>query len=327
MQKMMSRQCSPSSASKYHLRTVWGYIAGIITGVAYGLNPLFAKPLMQQGISVDTILFYRYGLSVLLLGAVLLFTGHGFRVNLKQLWRLIVLGILFTCSSIFLFYSYNHISSGIATTIVFLYPVLVALIMVFLRVYPTWQVWLSIVLTFVGVAMLGHSDASEGFCMTGFLLAAVSALMYAIFIVIVNRSTHIRTVPSTTLTFYTLLVGLLIFFLMDMGRGESLTDGLFSGAQAADATSGAAMPLWMRWLCLTGLAVFPTIVSTAALAASTRIIGAARASVLGVFEPVTAIFIGTFAFHEPFTGWIAAGIIMTMVAITFMIATNKSSDR
>ena len=287
--------------------TIRGYAAGIVTGISYGLNPLFAKPLMQQGISVELILFWRYLLSVLLLGLVLLPKGR-FRVNGRQSVRLLLIGLLFTLSSLFLFASYNFISSGVATTIVFLYPVFVALIMVMMKVYPSWQVWLSIVLCFLGVLLLCHHDASEGLQLSGLLLAAASALSYAFFIVIVNRSTRLRSLPSNTLTFYTLVVGSVIFLAMMLVKGLS--------------------PFGMEFnlrnlLCLAGLAVFPTIISTSTLAASTRLIGATKASVLGVFEPITAIAVGTLAFGEPFTAWIAAGITITIAAITFMVVSGN----
>ena len=123
---------------------VWGYVAGIVTGVTYGLNPLFAVPLMKQGVQVDTILFFRYFLAVIILGIWLMFRRENFRINLHQFRQLVILGLFFSMSSFSLFEAYNYIPSGIATTIVFLYPVLVALIMVFRKVYPTWQVWISI---------------------------------------------------------------------------------------------------------------------------------------------------------------------------------------
>ena len=122
--------------------SVWGYVAGVITGVTYGLNPLFAVPLMRRGMSVDEILFFRYLIAVIILGGWLAVCRESFRVSLKQLSRLLILGLLFSMSSLTLFAAYDFIPSGVATTIVFLYPVLVAVIMVFMRVYPTWQVWL-----------------------------------------------------------------------------------------------------------------------------------------------------------------------------------------
>ena len=52
--------------------SIVGYSAGIITGITYGLNPLFGIPLMNDGASIDSILFFRYGFSVVLLAAFLI---------------------------------------------------------------------------------------------------------------------------------------------------------------------------------------------------------------------------------------------------------------
>ena len=162
--------------------SVMGYAAGIVTGVTYGLNPLFAKPLMQAGVPVDTMLSFRYLLAVAILGMWLLFRHESFRVNAAQFVRLCILGVLFGFSSLLLFLSYNYIPAGLATTIVFLYPVLVAIIMVFLKVYPTWQVWLSIVLTFIGVLVLSRPSGGVSFSVAGLLLAGGSALAYAMYL-------------------------------------------------------------------------------------------------------------------------------------------------
>ncbi len=77
------------------------------------------------------------------------------------------------------------------------------------------------------------------------------------------------------------------------------------------------------WGNLLGLAVLPTIVSTATLALATRKIGAAKASVLGVFEPITAILVGALAFGEPVTMNVLIGIGLTMAAVTFMIVSSN----
>jgi drug/metabolite transporter (DMT)-like permease len=72
-----------------------------------------------------------------------------------------------------------------------------------------------------------------------------------------------------------------------------------------------------------GLAILPTIVSTATLAIATRNIGATKASVLGVFEPITAILVGTLVFGEPLTTNIVVGITIAVIAVTFMISVTK----
>ena len=285
-----------------------GYPAGIITGITYGLNPLFGVPLMKNGASVESILFFRYAIAVLFLGGFLLLSRQSFKISWKQAVVLLILGMLYTSSSIFLFEAYNYIASGLATTLIFLYPVLVAIIMVFLRVVPSWPVWLSIFLTFVGVVSMTHGDSSQAINPTGVILALGSALVYALFIVIINRSKIIKDISNTLLTFYALSVGAIIFMGKIMISDTGITNGLTGN---------------MAWLNLIGLAILPTIVSTATLAIATRNIGATKASVLGVFEPVTAILIGTVVFGEPLTTNIIVGILLSVAAITFMIAKTK----
>ena len=285
-----------------------GYPAGIITGISYGLNPLFGMPLMRQGAEVESILFFRYGIAVLILGAVLLCDRQRFKITWRQAGILLVLGLLYTASSVTLFEAYKYIPSGLATTLVFLYPVLVALIMVFLRVIPSWQVWLAIVATFVGVIIMTQSGDTHHINPLGVVLSIGSALVYALFIVIINRSRAISAIPSSLLTFYTLCVGAVVFLTR---IGMSGTDML------------AGITTKLDWLNLVGLALLPTIVSTATLAVATRNIGATKASVLGVFEPITAILVGTLVFGEALTDNIIVGITIAMLAVTFMIISTK----
>lgn len=140
------------------------------------------------------------------------------------------------------------------------------------------------------------------------MLAIGSALAYALFIVIINRNKAISGISDSLLTFYVLSVGAIIF----MGRiaisGQPLTTGIDSPVD---------------WANLLGLALLPTIVSTATLAVATRNIGATKASVLGVFEPITAILVGTLMFGEPLTPYIITGITIAVIAVTFMVMLTK----
>lgn len=293
---------------KLSKNAIIGYPAGIITGVTYGLNPLFGKPLMQHGASVESILLFRYLIAVALLGAFLMCRRQSFKVSGRQLGVLLALGVLFTMSSLGLFEAYNYIASGLATTLVFLYPAIVAIIMVALGVVPSWQVWLSLVATFAGVAVMTQGGSGGSTDPVGVLLSVGSAAAYALFIVIINRNKAIASIPNTLLTFYALLTGAVIFFAKAMSAGTGLTHGIESG---------------LDWCCLVGLAVLPTIVSTATLAVATRNIGATKASVMGVFEPITAIVVGTVVFGEALTAPMVLGIVVSVAAITFMVAATK----
>ena len=200
-------------------RRVIGLICGIVSGIAYGTNPLFAKPLLQSGVPILVMLFFRYGFSALILGMWILGRKEAFHIQKSEIGILSLLGLLFAGSSIFLFASYEFIPSGLATTLVYLYPVFVALIMVFLRFYPSWQTWLSIIATFGGILLLSSPSQGSQIRLPGIILAVVSALCYSFYLVIVNRSSRIRHVSENTLTLYALFAGTALFAILRLIQG------------------------------------------------------------------------------------------------------------
>ncbi|MCR5714942.1 MAG: DMT family transporter [Bacteroidales bacterium] len=281
-----------------------GYVAGIAAGIAYGMNPLFGKPLMESGVPILVMLFYRYLISAILLGFWMLRRKESFKVEGRELWLLVILGLLFAGSSITLFFSYYYIPSGLATTLIYLYPVFVALTMVFLRVYPSWQTWVSILATVLGVILLSVPSGGMQLRLAGIALATGSALCYTYYLVIINRSRRIRHVSEHKITFYSLMVGAILFSGISLLQGVNLLEGI----------SGPA-----DWSLLLGLAIFPTMISMLGIAISTRYIGPVKTSVLGVFEPLTAIFTGVLLFRESITLQMAAGILICIAAVLFLI--------
>ena len=285
-------------------RRIAGLIAGFVAGVSYGTNPLFAKPLLDSGVPVLVMLLFRYGFSAAILAGWMLLKKEPFKVRGRELGLLVVLGLLFSCSSLFLFFSYEFIPSGLATTLVYLYPVFVALIMVFLRFYPSWQTWLSIIATFGGILLLSSPSSGAEIKIPGIILATASALSYAFYLVIVNRSKRIRNVSEHTLTLYALLTGTALFVSLRALQGGSFVEGIDTVAD---------------WGNLIGLAIVPTMISMLTLALSSRYIGPTKTSILGVFEPLTAILIGTLLFGESLTLKMAIGIAVCVGAVVFMI--------
>ena len=300
------RNKTTSQSHKKHL----GYACGMISGIAYGLNPLFGLPLLNEyKLSLDTVLFYRYLIAAVVL-AIFLFVRRRFvPIRPAQGGILAGLGILFALSSLFLFGAYRYIPSGVSTTIVFLYPVLVALIMVALKTYPTWQKWLAIGTTFVGVVLLCQPVPGATYHWLGFLLSFLSALVYAFFVVIINKSKTIAKIPTAMLSFCTLVVGCIIFLVHSIPEGISW------------------IPDIRAFLLLLGLGLMPTLVSMAALSYATRSIGATTASVLGVLEPITAIAVGVMVFGEGLSASIVIGVCMTIGAIIFMTLTDRDQNQ
>ena len=107
-----------------------GFIDAIISSVSYGLYPLFAILLYNTGSSVSNSLFYRYLFAFLIYLYILkVHKKINLSVTVKEFIILFFVGITFAVSSIALFAALKYIDSGIACTIVFVYPVIVALIM------------------------------------------------------------------------------------------------------------------------------------------------------------------------------------------------------
>jgi drug/metabolite transporter (DMT)-like permease len=285
-------------------RRLLGYIAGILAGVSYGTNPLFGKALMESGVPIMVMLFFRYAFAALFLATLMLFKKESFRATRSNLGLLILLGLFFAGSSITLFCSYEYIPSGLATTLIYLYPVIVALMMVFLRIYPGWQTWTAIAATFVGIVLLSTPSGDVPIRPLGVLLAVGSALCYSFYLVIINRSKRIRNVSEHTLTFYSLVTGAVLFAIIRTIQGGGMLTGVDTFAD---------------WGNLIGLALIPTMVSMLTIAISSRYIGPTKTAVLGVFEPLTAILIGTMVFGEALTTKMVVGIAICVAAVVFMI--------
>lgn len=286
----------------------WGYVAGIVSGITYGMNPLFGVPVINKGLDVNSLLFYRYGVATVLMLVFMLAARKQIRVTWKQFGLMALLGVLFTACSLTLFEAYKYIPSGIATSILYVYPIMVAVIMMFFRQFPTWQTWVSIFAGVIGAVLLSLKGEGGFIDWRGIALVVASGLCYTVFIVIVNQSKSVKALPNLTLTFYCFLIGtIMLFALSDFG------------------VSLNPIPDIESWLNVFGLAVLPTVVATITLAASTKSVGATKTSILGILEPLTAILIGTLVFHEPFTIVVAIGVVLILFAIVFMVVTERKS--
>lgn len=286
-----------------------GFSYGAIAAASYGLNPLFALPLYGAGMKVDSVLFYRYFFAIVMLGILMKVKKQSFALKKTDVIPLVVMGLMFSFSSLFLFQSYNYMDAGIASTILFIYPVLVAVIMaLFFKEKVSFLTIFSIVLAFVGISLLYEGGDGKTLNMLGVLFVFLSSLTYAIYIVGVNRSS-LKDLPTAKLTFYALLFGLLIYvvrldFCMDL----------------------QPIPSPILWVNVLSLALFPTIISLITMTLSIHYIGSTPAAILGALEPVTALFFGVMVFGEQLTPRIIFGIVMILAAVTLIIAAKPLLD-
>lgn len=282
---------------------VKGYILGGIAATTYGMNPLFTLPLYKEGLDPDSVLFFRYLFAIPILGIMLKARGRNFKLKRKEIPPLIILGWLVAISSLTLFQSYNYMEAGIASTILFVYPILVALIIaVVYKEKVSLQTIFCIFLALSGIGLLYNGADGATLSLIGIGLVIASSLSYAIYIVGVNRP-MLKEVATLKITFYILLFGVLLFLIrVDFGQSLQIVDK------------------WYLWGNLIALAVFPTTISFLCTTQAIQYIGSTPTAILGALEPVTAVFFGIIIFGETLTLRLCYGIALIILAVTFIIS-------
>ena len=280
-----------------------GFVNAILAAVSYGTNPLFALPMYKLGMSVNSVLFYRYLLAVLIYGIWLkVFKKTSFKISLKEFFSLFGMAILFAFSSVFLFESFNYMDSGLACTILFVYPIIVALIStLFFKEKITKTVILSILITLCGIYLL-NSASTDNLSVKGLLFVLTSACSYAIYMVFVKNLKVIKQIKYDKLSFYVMLLGLSVFIfnLKLCTQLQPIND-------------------WKVFACAIALAVFPTIISLETINIAIRLVGSTTTAIIGALEPLTAIFFGVLLFSETMTLKMVFGVVLILFGVILIV--------
>lgn len=280
-----------------------GYALGAIAAATYGMNPLFALPLYSNGMTPTSVLLFRYMFAIFILGTMIKMRGRSFRVSAKNCWQLVGLGFLVAISSLALFMSYNFMAAGIASTMLFIYPVLVAVIMaLFFKEKLTATIVVCLALALSGIVLLYKGSDGATIDTTGTILVMVSALSYALYLVAINQ-TSLKNVATLTVTFYVILFGSIVFVAgLAFDGGLTLPNG------------------WFSWGCAFALALFPTAISFLCTTRAIQYIGSTPTAILGALEPLTAVFFGIVIFNETMTMRDCIGMLLIIIAVTLVVA-------
>lgn len=279
-----------------------GTACAIGAAVCYGTNPLGALNLYAEGMNTPSVLFYRFGLAWLIIAAVMLFRRESLRVDRREFLTLSALGLLFIGSSLTLYLSFRLMPAGVASTILFTYPVMTAVIMaLFFREKITLSTVSSIVLAMAGVLLLYWGDGTGALHLGGVILVLVSALTYALYIIVVDKSP--LQMSSFKINFYVLLycaAGMALFALLN---GQPLM----------------LPPTPTAWLWVSWLAIVPAIMALVMMVYAAKYIGSTPTAILGALEPTTAVLIGVLVFAEPFTLRLLLGILLVLASVSIVV--------
>ena len=279
-------------------KKVFGTICGILAAVFYGTNPLGALKLYEQGMNTNSVLFSRFSMAWIIISIILIIRKESLKVNKREFGVLTALGLLFTASSMTLYFSFKYIAAGVASTLLFTYPIMTAVIMgAFFKEKAGFKTIVAIILSLVGVLLLYWSDAGGALNTFGVILVLVSALTYAIYIIVVNRCP--LEMSSFKINFYVVLycaIGMAVFAWLT-GQPLRLPHNAVS------------------WFYSIWLAVVPATLSLVLMVYASKYIGATPTAILGALEPLTAVLIGIYVFNEAFGLRLAIGIVLILSAV------------
>ncbi|MCQ2261639.1 MAG: DMT family transporter [Bacteroidales bacterium] len=292
-------------------RKLFGTLCGIAAAVCYGTNPLGALKLYGEGMDTASVLFYRFGLAWCIITTILLFRKESTKVTWREFGVLTLLGLLFSASSLTLYLSFHKMAAGVASTILFTYPVMTAVIMTFFfKEKNSWATWGSIVLAMVGVALLCWDGNGNALNTLGVILVFISALSYALYIIVVDRGK--LQMSSFKINFYVLFYCTLTMYVFSL----------------VSRTPIQLPPTPTSWFYVGWLAFVPAIFALVLMVYAAKNVGSTTTAILGALEPLTAVLIGILIFGEAFSVRLAFGIalILSAVVVISLKKTDKPSN-
>lgn len=284
-----------------------GILYAIISSSTFGLIPLFAVPPVLAGMPVNSVVFYRFLFSAIVMGGILSFKKVDFRITGREFMFLAVLSLLYASTALILTSSYFYIPSGTATTIHFLYPMVVALLMTFIfKEDYSYVLFGAIILALGGVYLLSGVQQGMEINPKGYFMAFSTVLTYSGYLVTVNRSC-INRMNGLKATFWVLSIGAVIFFFNTI-----IQDGAIAG-----------FPDFKSFVRILMLAIVATLISDLTLILAIQRIGSTITAILGCMEPLTAVVMGVLFLGEKCSASQWGGIAIILCAVTAVIYSSQ----
>lgn len=292
--------------------TLNGLFYAAISSASFGFSPLFSIALIAAGLTNFDVLSYRWLTAALVLVIYAFIKGKSLRLNsFSEVWKVMLLSALRAITSITLLIGYANIASGIASTINFMYPVIVAFcMMLFFGEQKSWVTFGAIALAILGVYLMASGDGltvEGGNTTLGLTCSLISAFSFAAYYIVMKRSKadKIEAVKFTT-------------WIMVLSAVYFIAGGLITEGSISIVTDGKS------WLYILGLGLWATMVSNFTGVKAVRRIGPTLTSILGALQPLTAVILGALFLDEHLGLKAMAGIVLIMAAVIIIVLhTNK----
>ena len=288
-----------------------GFFYAAISSASFGFSPLFTIGLLTSGLSSFDILSYRWGIAGLVLMIYAFCKKKSLRLtSWDETWKIMLLSALRSVTAITLLIGFANISSGIASTINFMYPIIVAIFMMLFFGDRKSPVDIgAIAVSIFGVYLIASGDSliiEGGDTKLGLICSFISAITFAAYYIFMKRlkADKIEVVKFTTWMMMSAAYFIICAFIFN-GRLALVCDG-------------------KSWLYILGLGLWSTMISSFTGVKAVRRIGPTLTSILGALQPLTAVVLGVIFLHEHLYLRSIIGIILIMTAVSIVVMHQKN---
>lgn len=277
-----------------------GIIYVIAAATCFGIMPIWVKLAYTTGLTAIDFTFFRTAIAAVMLGIFIIYRKISFRVERQQLGPLLLSSTLFTATILILYMSYNYVSAGVATSLHYLFPVLVMLLAYFIYHEKLhFYKWIALLISLVGIYLIVDPRGSS-FSLRGVSLAILSAVFFAIYALSINHP-QIKKLDSLVLAFYLCVFACITSLVLLVVQGN-----------------------WPLMITLKGLyyitlvSFFCTALALIFFIKGAQSIGSTTASILSTMEPVVSLVAGVIILHEPLTWYTSLGCVLIIAAIVLI---------
>ena len=286
-------------------RTI-GYLAVMISGMIFGTMPLLAKFIFSQGGNSINLVFWRFFFALPVLYYFIRRNPKiDFKITKLQRKNLLYVGIFgYAATAMTLYVSYNFIATGVATTLHFVYPILVIIgSAVFYKDRLTFIKVFCGILSTAGIYLLYSGELSGS--LFGIFMALLSGVTYAFYVLYIDKS-GLKELPSLKLTFYLSVIASISMFFF----------AIFTGQFTLQLT----LPGWAVTLFLS---IFVTLGAVNLLNVGIQRIGSQSSGILSTLEPITSIILGVLIFNEVLNIEIVIGCALILTAVVLIVKFDR----
>lgn len=281
---------------------VLGVVAVVVAAVLFAVNGTVAKLAMQSGIGPTRLVELRtLGSAIVLVPVALLLTGRRMRLHRRELAAMAVLGIVGMAAVQWLYLvAISRLPVGLALLIEYTAPLLIALWARFvLHEHVRPRAWWGLAAALVGLTLVAQVRRGVELDAVGLAAAGGAAIALATYYLLGEHLVAVRDPVSTqawSLAFAALF-WLVLQPLWTFDAGVLAADAALPRSLAEHAVPTGLLVAWV--------VVLGTVVPYTLVLVGMQAIGAARAGLLGMIEPVAAAA----------AAWAVLGESMTLVQI------------